>query len=83
MQFTVRDLMIEVLPAADADCHDLRLCQPDTAPPPKPKPKPTPKPRPDCQPITATGGADGYAIAGWELMPLAALRQQLREAIRA
>ena len=84
MTFTVRDLMVQVLPVDD---HALRLCQSQTGLPPPPKPHPGPKPppkpqppQPQCVPLTATGGVEA---AGQELASLPALRAQLQEALRS
>ena len=84
MTFTVRDLMLHVLPANELEAHDLRLCSPNSqGPPPKPKPGPKPQPKPQCQPITTTTGQEGFEAAGQELLALAALRAQLQEALRS
>jgi hypothetical protein len=87
--FSVRDLMVDVLPATDADVHELHLCEPITGggqPKPGPKPKPGPphpKPKPQCLPIST--GPDAYAddllVAGARLAPLPALREQLHQAL--
>jgi hypothetical protein len=90
MTFTIRDLMLDVLPAADAEAHQLYLCVPitdPTQPKPGPKPKPGPphpKPKPQCVPIsTGPGGfADDYLVANAELTALAVLRDQLHQALR-
>ena len=88
MTFVVRDLMVDVLPATDADVHELYLCEPITGggqpkPGPQPKPEPHPKPKPDCVPITMgpTGFADDLLVAGAELTALAVLREQLHQAL--
>lgn len=82
MTFTVRDLMLHVLPANELEAHDLRLCTPNSqGPPPKPKPGPKPQPKPQCQPITTITG--GVEAAGQELPALAMLRAQLQEALRS
>ena len=88
MDFTVRDLMLNVLPETNDAVHELRLCEPITTapepkPPPKPKPKPKPKPgqqQPACLPITILG-VDATAEASVELPPLAVLREQLHQAL--
>lgn len=90
MTFVVRDLMVDVLPATDADVHELHLCAPITGggqpkPRPQPKPEPHPKPRPECVPITTnapTGFADELLVAGAELTALAVLREQLHQALQ-
>jgi hypothetical protein len=83
MTFTVRDLMLQVLPV---DEHAFRLCQSQTGPPPPQKPEPGPKqppaPQPQCVPFTATGTPVVQA-AGQELQDLAMLREQLQEALRS
>ena len=86
MSFTVRDLMLHVLPENGVDDHAFRLCQTQTGPPPPPKPHPGPGPKrppgqPQCVPITATG--PGVEAAGQELHALAMLRAQLQEALRS
>ena len=87
MTFVVRDLMVDVVPATDADIHQLYLCEPITGggqPKPGPKPKPQPKPKPGCEPISTTGPG-GFAgdslVAGAELAALAVLREELRRAL--
>jgi len=88
MTFTVRDLMLDVLPAADAEGYLLGPCLPITdlpkpKPGPKPGPHPKPKPKPECMPIST--GPDAYAddllVAGARLAPLSALREQLHQAL--
>jgi hypothetical protein len=89
MTFVVRDLMVDVLPATDADVHELYLCAPITGggqpkPGPKPKPEPHPKPKPECQPISTTGPggfAEDFLVAGAELAALAVLREELRQTL--
>ena len=71
MTFTVHDLMIDVVPATDANAQ----------PPPRPKPPP-PSPRPQCEPITVMGPGS-FRSASAELAPLAALREQLLRGMRA
>lgn len=87
MSFTVRDLMLHVLPENGVDDHAFRLCQTQTGPPP-PKPHPGPGPKrppgqPQCVPITATGEPGVEAAAGVEAQALAMLRAQLQEALRS
>ena len=88
MTFTVRDLMLHVLPANELEAQDLRLCAPNSqgAPPkpkPGPKPGPKPEPKPQCQPVTTITGEIGIEAAGQELHDLAMLRAQLQEALRS
>jgi hypothetical protein len=90
MTFVVRDLMVDVLPATDADVHGLHLCAPITGggqpkPGPKPKPEPHPKPKPQCVPITMQGPdgfADEWQAAGAELPALVVLREQLYQELQ-
>ena len=89
MTFVVRDLMVDVLPATDADVHELYLCEPITGggqpkPGPHPKPEPHPKPKPGCEPIsTGPGGfADDLLVASAELTALGVLREQLHQALQ-
>jgi hypothetical protein len=89
MTFAVRDLMLDVLPAPDANSEQLQLCEiasqgppgkPKPGPGPKPGPKPKPGgPKPDCTIQTANGptGIDASA----ELASLAFLREQLQQAL--
>jgi hypothetical protein len=84
MTFTVRDLMIDVLPATFADARELRLCEGNITmnPPPQPPPKPKPKP-PGPKHVAATAwelfqdAEEGAA----ELALLPVLREQLRQAL--
>ena len=75
MTFTVRDLMLDVFPADEANAAAPWLCA-AKAPPPQPQPKP------DCTNITGggTGGATGIEES-LELANLAFLRQQLQQAL--
>ena len=82
MTFTVRDLMLHVLPENGVDDDARRMCQTGTGAPPKPQPKPKPPQQPQCVPITATG-QPGVEAAGQELHALAMLRAQLQEALRS
>jgi hypothetical protein len=85
MTFTVRDLMIDVLPATFADADGLRLCEGNVTMPPKPQPpppEPPPKPpRPGY--AAATGGeqVQGAKDGAAELAPLPVLREQLHQAL--
>ena len=86
MTFTVRDLMLDVFPAADANAYELRACElasqapPKPHPKPHPKPQPKPQPKPECTMQTATGGPSGIEASA-ELASLAVLRQQLQQAL--
>jgi len=92
MTFTVRDLMIDVLPATFAEADELRLCANEiTLTPPQPKPpkpphppKPGPKPpKPGCVGDTMPGAVQGAGEWTAELLPLEALREQLQRALHA
>ncbi|HYL04993.1 MAG TPA: hypothetical protein VE075_03080 [Thermoanaerobaculia bacterium] len=84
MTFTVRDLMLDVLPEADAREPELWLCiiasqgEPKPPPPPKGPPKGPPKP-PMPGPIDSQGPPPVAAVP--ELASLAVLREQLRQAL--
>jgi hypothetical protein len=88
MTFTVRDLMLDVFPASDANAEQLQLCELATQGPPKPNPKPKPKPgpgpkpgpKPGCAIQTAPNGPSQIA-ANVELASLTVLRQQLQQAL--
>jgi len=79
MTFTVRDLMLDVFPDDDeGDIAEHRLYGAGQA---KPKPKPKPMPKPDCTEVTVlTGGPSGLEARA-ELASLAALREQLQQAL--
>lgn len=85
MTFSVRDLMLDVLPENVADTYELRLCQPvtDVGPPPKPRPRPHPRPepKPECMPVTTIGTA-GPSEVTIELASLDVMREQLHQALR-
>jgi hypothetical protein len=85
MTFTVRDLMLDVFPASDANPDQLQLCElatqgPPGKPKPKPGPGPKPRPKPGCALQTATDGPSQIEASA-ELASLAVLREQLQQAL--
>ncbi|HEY6321971.1 MAG TPA: hypothetical protein VJA16_10480 [Thermoanaerobaculia bacterium] len=79
MTFSVRDLMIDVLPATFADADKLLLlCGGDVTLPPAPAP-PKPEPKPPKPGVAAAAG--GEQIQAAELASLAVLREQLQQAL--
>jgi hypothetical protein len=82
MTFTVRDLMLDVLPETGANDPELWLCQiasqGEPKPPPKGPPKPAPPPVP-CPMQSQTGLPVAEEAA--ELPSLAVLREQLQQAL--
>jgi hypothetical protein len=80
MTFTVRDLMIDVLPTTVAGAGKLLLCDGNVTMPPRPEPKPKPKPKPPKPGYAAAAG--GEQVQAAELAPLPVLREQLRRALR-
>jgi hypothetical protein len=77
MTFTVRDLMIDVLPTTFADADKLYLCDGNVTMPPRPAPKPPKPPKPPGY-AAATGGVQVQAA---DLAPLPVLREQLHQAL--
>ncbi|MBV8201946.1 MAG: hypothetical protein JOZ15_15110 [Acidobacteria bacterium] len=88
MNFIVRDLMFNVLPAADAQALELMppcqlASQGAPKPYPQPKPEPGPKKPPQPGPECTLQSQTGKSAAEWapELASLAVLREQLRQAL--
>jgi hypothetical protein len=85
MTFTVRDLMMDVLPATFADADGLRLCEGNITmtPQPQPPPKPKPKPKPGRGYVAAGNGelVQGAEDGAAELAPLPVLRKELHQAL--
>ncbi|HEV3077384.1 MAG TPA: hypothetical protein VHB47_23395 [Thermoanaerobaculia bacterium] len=77
MTFTVRDLMIDVLPTTFADADKLLLCDGNVTLPPKPVPPPPPPPQPPKPGYEAATGGEQAA----ELAPLSVLREKLHQAL--
>ena len=83
MTFAVRDLMLDILPATDANGEELYLCELATQGPPgqpQPKPAPQPGPKPDRAIQTGTDGPSQFDDHA-ELASLAFLREQLHQAL--
>jgi hypothetical protein len=79
MTFELRALMVNAVPEADV-AVELQRCGPEMQAGPKsPRPPQRPKPGPVCLPLTT----NPFTPARIELAPLAALRGQLRQALRA
>jgi hypothetical protein len=84
MTFTVRDLMIDVLPVTFADAGELRVCENNVTmigPPPKPEPKPPKPPKPRYAAATLGEQVQGAKDGAAELASLPVLREQLHQAL--